>query len=90
MLRQRRELDFLDEQSLDERESDSDDAKISFNPQLRSLSLLTTSLTAMLVFFWVIFCGEIGVVKGCYGSGCEIGVGMGGVCVVDGGDYGCG
>ena len=26
--------------------------------------------------FLGIFCGEIGMVKGCYGSSCEIGMGM--------------
>ena len=66
---------------MDERGSDSDDAEISFNPysfslQPRSSSLLTPSLTTMVVFYWVIFGGEIGIVKGCCGSGCEIGVGM--------------
>ena len=42
----------------------------------RSPSVLTPSLTVVVVFFWVIFCGKINVVKGCCGSGCEIGVGM--------------
>ena len=76
MLQQRHELDFRDEQSLDERESDFDNAEISSSPQPRSPSLFTPFIMAVVVFFWVIFCGEIGMVKGCYGFGCEIGVGM--------------
>ena len=81
MFRRRHELDFRDKQPLDERESDSDDAEIffnpySFSPQLRSPSLITPFLMAVVVFFWVIFCGEISMIKGCCGFGCEIGLGM--------------
>nr|POE86291.1 hypothetical protein CFP56_07095 [Quercus suber] len=70
---------YRDEQPLDEPESDSDDVEISFNPhsfsiQLRSPSLLTPSLTAVVVFYGVNFCGEIGIFKGFCGSSCEIGV----------------
>ena len=77
----RHELDFRDKQPLDERESDSDDAEIFFSPysfslQLRSPSLITPFLMEVVVFFWVIFCGEIRMIKDCCGFGCEIGMGM--------------
>ena len=38
---------------------------------------------AMVVFFRVIFCGKISMVKGCYGSSCKISVSM----VVSGGVF---